>query len=141
MKKFSENYIEGLEKQGQATNSQGKPVSPKHLQEKEKTMTYINDMKQLLDKYPENNRGEEFAKAYNEVWNKHFPDKTHQQPSAKPASYGKGKDVPDDQFDAEQLAKGTKIEMEEHGLDMETAKGICKDHLLEDENYYKDEQS
>lgn len=62
------------------------------------------------------------------------------QPTTNQNSYGKGGSVPDDQFDPEQLAKGTKIEMEEHGLDMETAKKICKDHLLESPTYYSDKK-
>jgi len=139
MTKFSENYIEDFEKQGQTTNSQGNPVSPKHIKEKEKITTYLNDMKQLLDKYPENNRSEDFAKEYNEILVKHFPTKKWQQPPANTDSYGQGGSVPDAQFDPEQLAEGTKIEMQEHGLDMETAKKICKDHLLESPDYYKNQ--
>lgn len=140
MKKFSDNYVKSFEKQGQTTNSQGKPVSPKHLDEKQKTTTYLNDMKQLLDKYPENNRSEEFTKEYNDIWNKHFPAKNQQQPATNTESHGKGGSVPDDQFDPEQLALGTKTEMQEHGLDMETAKKICKDHLLENPAYYSDKK-
>lgn len=50
---------------------------------------------------------------------------------------GKGDDKPDDNFDPEALAHGTKIEMEEHGLDEARAKEVAKDHLTEDPNYYK----
>jgi hypothetical protein len=49
---------------------------------------------------------------------------------------GKGDDRPDPQFDAEQLAVGIKVEMEEHGLDEARAKEVAKDHLTEDPSYY-----
>ncbi len=48
---------------------------------------------------------------------------------------GKHNNVPDSEFDPEQLAIGIKIEME-HTDNEEEAKSIAKDHLAEDENYY-----
>jgi hypothetical protein len=48
---------------------------------------------------------------------------------------GKHDDVPDSEFDAEELAKGIKVEME-HTDDLEIAKSIAKDHLSEAKNYY-----
>lgn len=49
---------------------------------------------------------------------------------------GKGDDAEDSEFDPEQLKAGTKIEMEEHGLDEARAKEVCKDHLSENKSYY-----
>jgi hypothetical protein len=43
---------------------------------------------------------------------------------------------PDEEFDAEELEKGTKVEME-HTNDEELAKEIASDHLAEDDDYYK----
>lgn len=51
-------------------------------------------------------------------------------------SLGKHNDVPDTNFDAEQLAIGIRIETE-HTDDVEIAKDIAKDHLAEDPDYYK----
>ena len=45
-------------------------------------------------------------------------------------------DVPDEKFDAEQLAMGVKVEMEEHTDDPELAKQIAKAHLVEIKDYY-----
>ena len=45
-------------------------------------------------------------------------------------------DVPDEKFDAEQLAMGVKVEMEEHTDDPELAKQIAKAHLAEIPDYY-----
>jgi len=42
---------------------------------------------------------------------------------------------PDSDYDAEQIKKGTKVEME-HGNDAVLAKRICKDHLDEFPTYY-----
>jgi hypothetical protein len=42
----------------------------------------------------------------------------------------------DQEFDAEQLEKGTKVEME-HTNDEKLAKEIASDHLAEDDDYYK----
>ena len=43
---------------------------------------------------------------------------------------------PDSDFDPEQLAAGIRVEME-HTSDRRVAKEIAKDHLTEDNNYYK----
>lgn len=48
---------------------------------------------------------------------------------------GKHNDTPDDQFNADELAKGIKVEME-HTDDEATAKAIAKDHLTEIPDYY-----
>ena len=50
---------------------------------------------------------------------------------------GKHNDIPDSEFDPEELAKGIEIE-KEHTDDIELAKAIAKDHLREkgQENYY-----
>lgn len=47
----------------------------------------------------------------------------------------KGGDTPDDQFDADQLSKGTTVELE-HTDDPKIAKQIAKAHLLESPEYY-----
>jgi hypothetical protein len=49
---------------------------------------------------------------------------------------GIGDKRPDNDFDAEQLKNGIKVEMEHTG-DPKIAKEIAKDHLTEDPNYYK----
>lgn len=48
---------------------------------------------------------------------------------------GKHNADPDDQFNAEELAMGIKIEME-HTDDPDVAKSIAKDHLMEIKDYY-----
>ena len=48
---------------------------------------------------------------------------------------GKHNDVPDSEFDAEQLALGIKTEME-HTDNVDIAKAIAKDHISELKNYY-----
>lgn len=50
---------------------------------------------------------------------------------------GQGDDLPDTDFDADQLADGARREMEEHGLDEERAIEVAKDHLTEDPDYYR----
>jgi hypothetical protein len=49
---------------------------------------------------------------------------------------GKGSKKPDEDFDAEQLSKGTKHEADEHNLSEEDAKKVSKDHLVEIPDYY-----
>lgn len=49
---------------------------------------------------------------------------------------GVADDVEDEEFDSEELLRGTTHEME-HTEDPETAKEIAKDHLAEDEEYYE----
>lgn len=51
---------------------------------------------------------------------------------------GLSKDDPDSKFDKRELAIGAKIELE-HVDDIEAAKEIAKDHLVEDKGYYKKE--
>lgn len=48
---------------------------------------------------------------------------------------GKNNDVPDDQFDPDELKKGIQHELE-HTDDLDVAKAIAKDHLVEDPKYY-----
>lgn len=58
---------------------------------------------------------------------------------AKPADklhFGIADNLPDDAFDADELARGTLHEME-HTDDPDVAKEIAKDHLAEDPDYYK----
>lgn len=53
----------------------------------------------------------------------------------KKVQIGKHDSVPDSKFDAKQLAKGIKVELE-HTKDSKLAKSIAKDHLKEDPKYY-----
>lgn len=48
---------------------------------------------------------------------------------------GKHKDVSDDKFDSEELARGIEVELE-HTDDKNIAKEVAKDHLTELPNYY-----
>ena len=50
-------------------------------------------------------------------------------------SIGKHNNTPDSDFDPEQLRLGIKVE-QEHTDDLEVAKNIAKDHLVEIKNYY-----
>ena len=50
-------------------------------------------------------------------------------------SIGKHSNIPDSDFNAEQLIKGIEIEIE-HTDDREIAKSIAKDHLFEIPDYY-----
>lgn len=49
---------------------------------------------------------------------------------------GRAKGLKPDDFDATQLADGTKVEME-HTVDVDLATEIAMDHLREDKDYYK----
>jgi hypothetical protein len=51
------------------------------------------------------------------------------------SNIGKHNDIPDSDFNAEQLKNGIKIEME-HTNNSTIAKSIAKDHLSEFKNYY-----
>lgn len=53
----------------------------------------------------------------------------------KKISIGKYSDIPDTEFDTEQLKQGTKVEME-HTKNAKIAKAIAKDHIKEDPKYY-----
>lgn len=55
--------------------------------------------------------------------------------AAKLKEKGKSRNKPDSAYDPEQLAMGTKVEME-HGLGKDAAKEIAKDHLEEMPDYY-----
>jgi hypothetical protein len=57
------------------------------------------------------------------------------RPNKDSISVGKHNDVPDDKFNADQLALGIKTEME-HTDDPDVAKSIAKDHLMEIPDYY-----
>ena len=48
---------------------------------------------------------------------------------------GKNSDTPDSRFDADELAKGVKVEREHTNYD-EVARAIAKDHLSEIPDYY-----
>jgi hypothetical protein len=57
------------------------------------------------------------------------------QDSNSELTIGKHDDVPDSEFDKDELAKGIKVEME-HTNDPEVAKSIARDHLSEIKDYY-----
>lgn len=48
---------------------------------------------------------------------------------------GRHNEMPDSEFDASELAAGIKEEME-HTNNLDYAKRIAKDHLMEDKKYY-----
>jgi len=52
---------------------------------------------------------------------------------------GYSKNKSDDNFDENELKKGTEIQQEEHGGEKEISKKIAKDHLTEHPLYYDDE--
>lgn len=52
------------------------------------------------------------------------------------STLGKHSNIPDSEFDIRQLEKGINIELE-HTDNLEIAKAIAKDHLVEDKDYYK----
>ena len=64
-----------------------------------------------------------------------YIDKLKGWDSDSELTIGKHDDVPDDQFDKDELAKGIEHEME-HTSDVEVAKSIAKDHLSENKSYY-----
>lgn len=89
----------------------------------------INMYKQKFEEAIDNGDKEEMKRWFREIMNHvSFTDAEFQ-------SIGKHNDTPDDQFDAEELAKGIKVEME-HTDDKEMAKSIAKDHLAEIPDYY-----
>ena len=51
------------------------------------------------------------------------------------AKIGKHNNVPDNKFDLKELNRGIEVE-QEHTDDLEIAKNIAKDHLVEIQNYY-----
>jgi hypothetical protein len=66
-----------------------------------------------------------------------FPEASELHKDLMPG--GKGDDAPDADFNPDDLKHGVKEEREEHGLDEARAKEIVKDHLTEDDKYYKAE--
>ena len=62
-------------------------------------------------------------------------DKYGKDSKTKDSAIGKHNDIPDEEFDAKELAMGIEIEME-HTDDAEIAKAIAKDHLKELSDYY-----
>lgn len=89
----------------------------------------IEMYKQKFEEAIDNGDKEEMKRWFREIMNHvSFTDAEFQ-------SIGKHNDTPDDQFDAEELAKGIKVEME-HTDDKEMAKSIAKDHLAEIPDYY-----
>jgi hypothetical protein len=89
----------------------------------------INMYKQKFEEAIESGDKEEMKRWFREIMNNvSFND-------AEPQIVGKHNDTPDDQFDADELAKGIQIEME-HTDDEVLAKSIAKDHLAEIKDYY-----
>lgn len=87
-----------------------------------KFMGSLDSVKVNIDKYWEKKDAEEVLKK-----------KTGDE--EVPNIIGKHNDIPDDQFDPEQLQKGIEIEKEHTDSD-EVAKAIAKDHLSEMPDYY-----
>lgn len=67
--------------------------------------------------------------------NKFDAKKYPSQINSPTLNIGKHNDVPDDQFDLNELAMGVEDEME-HTDDMFIAKAIAKDHLVNNPKYY-----
>lgn len=89
----------------------------------------INMYRQKFEEAIESGDKEEMKRWFREIMNNvSFTD-------AEPQTIGKHNDTPDDQFDADELAKGIQIEME-HTDDEALAKSIAKDHLAEIPDYY-----
>jgi len=84
----------------------------------------INMYKQKFEEAIDNGDKEEMKRWFREIMNNVTFDANTELP------IGKHDDVPDDQFDADELAKGIQIEME-HTDDEVLAKSIAKDHLSE----------
>ena len=84
----------------------------------------INMYKQKFEEAIDNGDKEEMKRWFREIMNNvNFND-------AEPQTVGKHNDVPDDQYDVDELVKGIKVEME-HTDDEAIAKAIAKDHLSE----------
>ena len=54
----------------------------------------------------------------------------------KASAGGRAAGVPDTNFDAEDLEKGTELEMWEHGVDEDMGKDVAKDHLFDHPRFY-----
>lgn len=88
----------------------------------------LDDVKNKIDKYWERKDAEEVLKAKSndeEEINNNEPTPT----------IGKHNDIPDEDFDPEQLSMGIEVE-KEHTDNEDIAKAIAKDHLSEIPNYY-----
>jgi hypothetical protein len=72
-------------------------------------------------------------KKYEKIMEKYFSMLEQETPSK--TLIGKHNDIPDSEFDKNELEKGIKIEME-HTDNPEIAKAIAKDHLSECKKYY-----
>jgi lipopolysaccharide biosynthesis glycosyltransferase len=136
--KFSDNYIKA-----QVTNSQGKPVAKEHLDEKAKDQAYLAEMIQLNDEYQGSGKpwDEDGAKRLRELWMKYYKmpkmQEYHQKRQEEEILQGGLADgVPASEFDPDDLAEGTRVEME-HTTDVKLAQEIASDHLSEDKTYYK----
>ena len=100
----------------------------RRLASKDANPDLINMYKQKFEEAIDNGDKEEMKRWFREIMN-------HVSFMDADVSIGKHNDTPDDQFDADELAKGIKVEME-HTDDEETAKAIAKDHLAEIKDYY-----
>jgi hypothetical protein len=136
--KFSDNYI-----LAQQTNSRGLPVSTEHLDDKAKDQAYLAEMIQLNDEYQGAGKpwDEDGARRLRELLMKYYKlprvEEYHQKRQDEEKLQGGLADgVPASKFDPDDLAEGTKVEME-HTTDVKLAEEICRDHLSEDKNYYK----
>lgn len=96
----------------------------------------------LKAKYPDYNpvRHDVFVSRYNKeeqlaAEKQYRVNRGIEKDSAVENIIGKHNDIPDDQFDPEQLQLGIETEMEHTDSD-EVAKSIAKDHLMEIKDYY-----
>lgn len=88
----------------------------------------IDDIKNKIDQYDKK------SQSGNDYSEKEMNTRDSKTKDESPA-IGKHSDVPDDQFNQEELQKGIEIE-KEHTDDPELAKQIAKDHLSEVRDYY-----
>lgn len=142
MLKFSQLYIDA-----QQTNSQGKPMAPQYLQERDRDLEYIREQQAIESEYQGDEgqvlkpKDEEYARRLRELHLKYNPNNKvmrdyHEKRQKETLSGGLADGVPASKFDPDALAEGTKIEME-HTTDAKMAEEIAKDHLSEDPEYYK----
>ena len=80
--------------------------------------------------YIEVENGSEYEKTFNKDFDRIIKE-DHSN-----LSIGRHNDMPLDKFDITQLKKGAFVEME-HTNDIAVAVAICKDHLVENKDYYK----
>ena len=88
----------------------------------------LDDVKRQIDKYWERKDAEEVLKAKS----KDEEEINNNEPTP---TIGKHNDIPDEDFDPEQLSMGIEVE-KEHTDNEDIAKAIAKDHLSEIPNYY-----